>query len=72
VTTIHTSADYRSRIIDRLKKDLQTARNYLKTCREYITQATREKDDETAYFWANQQDTALQQVKAIRHQLKAY
>lgn len=72
MNAIHTPADYRQRMIDRLKKDLQTARNYLKTCREYINQAMREQDEETAYFWANQQDTALQQVEVIRHQLKCY
>lgn len=65
------TADYHHRMIDRLKKDLQAAKNFYKLCRQSIREATKEKDEETVYFWANQQDNALQQIQAIEIQLNA-
>ena len=60
----------RSKLVAALKRDLQNAKNYLKICRQYITQAQQEQDEETVYFWASQQDIAAQQVQAINYQLK--
>ena len=60
----------RSKLVAALKRDLQNAKNYLKICSQYITQAEQEQDEETVYFWASQQDIAAQQVQAINYQLK--
>lgn len=60
----------RNKLVSALKRDLQNAKQYLKICRDYIQQAQQEQDEETLYFWANQQDIAAQQVQAINYQLK--
>lgn len=69
-TTTHTPETLRNKLIAALKRDMQTANNFLKTCRQYITQAGKSGDDETAIFWANQFDNAAQQLQAINYQLK--
>lgn len=72
MTTSKTAGEYKTAIVTRLRKDLQTAKNYLRTCRQAISEAMKEQDEETVYFWANQQDNALQQIEAINHHLKVY
>ncbi|WP_407522730.1 hypothetical protein PDL71_15605 [Lacibacter sp. MH-610] len=68
--TTHTPDTLRTKLITALNRDLNTAKNYLKTCRQFITQADQSGDNETAIFWANQYDTTLQNVQALNYQLK--
>ena len=68
--TTTTPDTLKTKLIAALKRDLKAAQNYYKICRQYITQAQQEQDEETVYFWASQQDIAAQQVQAINYQLK--
>lgn len=68
--TTHTPDTLRTKLAAALQRDIKAAKNYLKICRQYITQAQQEQDEETVYFWASQQDIAAQQVQAINYQLK--
>lgn len=72
MSTTKTAGEYKTAIVTRLRKDLQTAKNYLRTCRHAINEAMQQQDEDTVYFWANQQDNALQQIEAINHHLKVY
>jgi len=71
-TQLHTPTEYKQAIARRLKNDLQTAQAYLKMCRHYILESDHDGDSETLYFWANQQDSTLQQIQSIGYQLKVY
>ena len=68
--TTHTPDTLRTKLVLALQRDIKTAKNYLKICRQYIQQADNSGDNETAVFWANQYDNAAQQVQALNYQLK--
>ena len=68
--TAHTPDTLRTKLVLALQRDIKTAKNYLKICRQYIQQADNSGDIETAVFWANQYDNAAQQVQALNYQLK--
>jgi len=72
MSTTKTAGEYKTAIVNRLRKDLQTAKGYLRTCQQYYKEATSQEDEETVYFWASQQDATLQQIEAINHHLKVY
>jgi DNA-binding ferritin-like protein len=68
--TAHTPDTLRTKLAAAIQRDIKTAKNYLKICRQYIQQADNSGDNETAVFWANQYDNAAQQVQALNYQLK--
>lgn len=68
--TTHTPDTLRTKLAAALQRDIKAAKNYLKICRQYISQADNSGDNETAVFWANQYDNAAQQVQALNYQLK--
>jgi len=68
--TTHTPDTLRTKLAAAIQRDIKTAKNYLKICRQYIAQADTSGDIETAVFWANQYDNAAQQVQALNYQLK--
>ena len=65
-----TTATCKSKIIERIKKDIATAQNFLKMCRYYILESDANEDQETLSFWVNQQDTTLQHLQLLNWQLK--
>ena len=68
--TTHTPDTLRTKLAAAIQRDIKTAKNYLKICRQYIQQADNSGDNETVVFWANQYDNAVQQVQALNYQLK--
>lgn len=68
--TTHTPDTLRTKLAAAIQRDIKAAKNYLKICRQYISQADNLGDNETAVFWANQYDKAAQQVQALNYQLK--
>jgi hypothetical protein len=63
---------YRSNLLNILKRDKLRCKRFLLMCRNYIQEAASHNDDETVQAWANQQDVVLQEIASINAQLKQF
>ena len=63
---------YKSNLLNILKRDKLRCKRFLLMCRNYIQEAANHNDEETVQMWANQQDVVLQEIEAIKQQLKQF
>ncbi len=66
--TPHTT--YKQTVLNRIKKDIATAQNFLAICRSYILQCDHDGDQLHLQEWATMQDETLEHLQLLNWQLK--
>jgi len=65
-------AQYRTNLLEVLRRDLKRCRTFVKLCQEYIREASTYNDEDSVQMWANQQDVVLQEIDSIKQQLRQF